>query len=350
MPRKELASLVGKLAFASYAVECGHLYVSPLYSALHRHVEHLTLSQRMHMRGHTTLDPDVRETLEWWAAALPTAPGRRFHVHRGVRDLEHVWGDASSAGRGATWYGPDGPISFSRAWGDEMRAASSNLRELSTLLDCVQLWGDQWLAGSRVLYTTDNSTTAACVNRGYGRRDEGGRLSAVTKRLHLWAAQRAVSLQSRWAPGTAIIAEGSDALSREDRFAPRPSVPWRLAPAVGEQWAHMLGGAPSLPLFQEAGDALRSALRAQAAGTAHAAVTLILPDWPSAAWFAHLRRTHVLYRYPAGAACLRHPDNLTTPVRSRHPLLVVHIPASVSDAPPMLTKGQRRAVAWTAHP
>ena len=152
-----------------------------------------------------------------------------------------------------------------------------------------------------------------------------------------------MALQARWAKGDAIIAEGSDALSRADRFAPRPEVAWSLAPAVADHWRRVLGTVPSLPSFRHAGAALRTALAAMDAGTATAPVSLILPDWPSASFFPQLRRTHALFRYPAGTACLRHPDSLASPTRSRHALLVVQVPARASDPPPTLSKCQRQA-------
>ena len=121
-----------------------------------------------------------------------------------------------------------------------------------------------------------------------------------------------------------------------------------MAPLVARHWEHVLGAAPLMPPFRLVGDTLRAALRAQREGTATAPLTLLVPDWPSAHWFAHLQRAHVLFRYPAGAACLRHPEALHAPVLTKHPLLVAHVPAGLADPAPAMSKAQRRSAARCA--
>ena len=143
-----------------------------------------------------------------------------------------------------------------------MRAASSNLRELTVLADCIKLWGSEFKPGDRVLYSTDNLTTAKTINSGVSPSDQ---LDMVAREIHGWAAID-VCFLARWIPGVAIIKEGSDMLSRADQFVTPPRVDWRLAPLVVDHWQQVLGSSPVLPQADDVGPLLRSALKRSSTG------------------------------------------------------------------------------------
>jgi hypothetical protein len=334
VPRKVLAELVGRFAFAANGVRYGKVYLRRLYDALHRNVDHLSYTQRRDMHGSTTLDGSWWDDWRWWQEHLPRAPGVRFWIDRSTR-FHRIFGDASKAGRGANFYSETGVQRFSLPWPPEMRAASSNLRELTVLADCIREWGDQFRPGDRVFYSTDNKTTAATINSGGNASEQ---LDEVARYIHGWAADHDVFFLARWVPGKAIIKEGSDGLSREDRFAAPLEVDWRLAPAVDEHWTAVCGYPPLLPRHDDVGDVLRDALDARAAGDT-VDTTVVVPDWPSASWWPRLAKCEVLYRYKAGAHLLAHPRDEGRTCQTTHPTWVVRV-ASGPSRP--LSRCQRR--------
>ena len=338
VPRKELASIVGKIGFAANGVRGGRIYTRRLYQALHTHIDHLTLQQRLHLTGSVKcLDPSFWADWDWWLAILPTLPanGKRFFVDK-RSNLQHVWGDASKAGHGATWLSPSGDRSISRAWEEEMRQASSNLRELCTFEEALEEWGDEWPTHSRVLYSTDNTATAAALNTGYANSDQ---MMTVVRRVHAWAAVRDITILSRWVPGWRIIAHGEDGLSRADNFKAPIHVPWVLDAATDAHWAHLGGDAARMPTFGALDSTIRRALEAYEDDPERNATTLIIPDWPTASFYPLLRRFRPWHRYEAGASVLRRPGAPDDVVHTRHPLLVLRLPRLHEAG---LSRSQRR--------
>lgn len=333
-PRKDLASLVGKMSFAANGVHHGKLYLRHLYDGLHRDNAGLSLHERVHCLGTTTLHDEFWEAWDWWKRVLPIARGRRFWVDRSTA-FHRIFGDASKRGRGATWYTHPQPRAFAAAFDDSMMAASSNLRELSTLWSAIVCWGHLWKPGDRVLYTTDNMTTAACINRACPASPQ---LMAETRRIHEWGATHGIEFLARWVSGDAIIIEGSDGLSREDRFEPPVRTEWRLIPGVAQHWERVYGCPPCMPVFDDVGDALRTAIKAHAADP-NATAAFVVPQWPTASWWPLMKQFRLDFSYEAGTRLLQHPADAANACTSRHPLAVIRLPA-VGE--PALTATQRR--------
>ena len=330
--RLELAQLIGKINFASNGVRYGNLYIRALYAALYKDIEHLTLKQRVHCRGKVTLTDEFWADFRWWQNILPDAQGVRFHIDR-QDDFHRIFGDASSAGRGANYYALEGIESISMPWCPSMQVASSNLRELHTVWDCIQEWGHRWERGARVLYSTDNMTTAKSVNRGWASSEQ---LNTITRKIHLWAAAHDVEIISRWVPGTSIIRESSDELSRAEQFAPPDPTVWAISGRARAHWRRVHGDVPELPHYMNVDFRLRDALRRREADPSYSA-TILVPDWPTAAWYRLLRKFRLDHRYDVNTPLLVHPTKGTC--RTRHPIIVLRLPAP-DDAP--LTRRQRQ--------
>lgn len=342
-PRAQLASLVGRLSFASNGVHHGKLYLRRLYDGLHHGNSSLTLHQRVHCLGTTALTAEFWADWDWWSHILPICRGRRFWIDRNT-DFHHVFGDASKHGRGATWYTSPRPRAFAAAFDEDMQAASSNLRELSTIWSAIVCWGHHWKPGCRVLYTTDNRTTAACINRACTASPQ---LMALTRQIHGWGAEHGVEFLSRWVSGVALIKEGSDGLSREDRFEPTVRTEWALTAPVAAHWQRVHGSVPVMPVFDDVGATLKAALLAHETdpSTGH---TFVVPEWHTASWFGKLKSFRLDFAYPAGTAILRHPSHPTQVCSTRHPLVVIRLPTP-GEAP--LSRTQRRqGQACTARP
>ena len=81
---------------------------------------------------------------------------------------------------------------------------------------------------------------------------------------------------------------------------------------------------------------LREALRRREADPSYSA-TILVPDWPTAAWYRLLRKFRLDHRYDVNTPLLVHPTKGTC--RTRHPIIVLRLPA-LDDAP--LTRRQRQ--------
>ena len=334
VPRKELASLVGKLTWASGGIRHGRVYTRRMQRALHNNVGHLTLHQRIHLGGTTILEPDFWQDLEWWEEALPSAPGRRFFPDRFANAVK-VFGDASSAGYGATWYSAEGPRSVSVPWALPMRYATSNLREITTFERVIDRFGSEWADHSQVLYTTDNLSTAKALNSGYTSSDQ---MMDVVRRVHQWAAQRDITLSCRWISGKAIIKEGSDGLSRAENFPTLPDPTWELAPGTAAHWAHVSDSPVLMPRFRDTSRVIRAALEQYELDPVGGACTIIAADWGTSEWWQYFRRFRSWYRYEPGARIIRKAGQDTVHA-TRHPLVVLRLPR---PGEPKLTRKQRR--------
>ena len=332
-PRKELASLVGRIAFAAHGVRGGRIYTRRLYQALHRHTSHLTIHQRVHMGGKTRLDRDFWGDLAFWSNALPTAQGVKFFCDSSTR-YHKIFGDASAAGRGATYYSNAGPVSFSWPWEEQMQNASSNLRELTTFLDALRLWSQHFERGDRVMYTTDNLCTSTCINKGSGNSEQ---LLRTTREIHEWAAAADIHVLSRWAPGTALIREGADGLSRADVFEPRDRTVWQVPMVMAAHWHLVHGDKLQMPQFSRVGPALSNALAAYAeSGTT---ASFLVPEWPSASWYPMLKRFRLDATYSVGSEVITH-EGLGGAVPSRHPMVVLRLAGPLETG---LSRAQRHA-------
>ena len=334
VPRKELASLVGKLTWASGGVRHGRVYTRRMQRALHSNLGHLTLHQRLHMGGSIVLEPEFWLDVDWWEEAIPRSPGRRFFPDRFANAVK-VFGDASSAGYGATWYSSDGPRSVSVPWTQPMQYATSNLREITTFERVIEQFGSEWPDHAHVLYTTDNLSTAKALNTGYSKSDQ---MMEVVRRVHQWAARRDITISCRWISGEAIIKEGSDGLSRAENFPSLPDPAWELAPATAAHWAHLSESPVLLPRFRDTGPAMREALRRYEVDPVGGASTIVAADWPTAEWAQYFRRFRPWYRYEPGARIIRKAGKETVHA-TRHPLLVLRLPR---PGEPGLTRKQRR--------
>ena len=96
--KRELLSLIGKLAFACKVVPPGRLF-------LHRLIDLSTTAKQLH--HHITLNRAARADLAWWHHFLPSWPGTSLLLQSQwtlAPDME-LYTDASNLGYGAYWAG-----------------------------------------------------------------------------------------------------------------------------------------------------------------------------------------------------------------------------------------------------
>lgn len=184
------------------------------------------------------------------------------------------------------------------------------------------------------MYTTDNLCTSTCINRGSGNSEQ---LLKTTREIHEWAAAADIHVLARWAPGTALIREGADGLSRADVFEPRDRTVWRVPAAVAAHWNLVHGDELKMPQFSRVGPALASAIAAYAESGITA--SFMVPEWPSASWYPMLKRFRLEATYGVGSKVITH-EGLGGAVPSRHPMVVLRLAGPLETG---LSKAQQRA-------
>ena len=204
---REIASLVGTLAFAARVIGPGRLYMSRLILAL-----------RAGRRGpiryemQRELSKGFLDDVAWWALVMPlwngvsilppAAPSTdpRFIVHMDASD----WGYGGWCSTGY-FYGP---------WPSEFwRSTPIHVRELAAVILAVIAFGESWVGTHVVLsFFSDNDAVVHSLSAGFARHDD--RLNGLMRVLHLLQAQHQFAFAARHIAGVRNV--GADALSRDN--------------------------------------------------------------------------------------------------------------------------------------
>ena len=326
--RRKLAELVGNLQFVAPALHAGSTFLRTFYDALHG--LDLEPSERpgTNYNAKVPLPNGFWQDFDSYKRILREHTGRR--VLRGDwLSIVRAWTDASSAGAGVSILHNDEqgrPLTqlqfLAGVWPRHLALNSSNWRELRTILftlqqahDVQELTGERRLDGTVLYVFTDNAVSAAAINRGTSSSPS---LLRLVKGLREYETNLGCHVVAVWVPGTAIIDQGTDGLSRgavdEGAFAadspdpltfspidtgcPTPEQPFLRAvvhtfpePAQvlrdPDEWyqrphphrATVLVPAPSL-----ARQAIDQALRWRAAHPYTTGVAIVLPDNYASSW------------------------------------------------------------------
>lgn len=162
--RKELESLVGKLAHAAKVVKPGKTF-------LRRMFELLGGARRPH--HHIRLSAAFQSDLLWWDCFLSSWNGCRM-IPVDQSRATHIWTDASgSFGCGAIameskrWLQLAWPPAYVDA-GSHLGRESITLKELVPIVLACAVWGPEF-ANSSVVVHCDNMGAVAVVNSGYSK-------------------------------------------------------------------------------------------------------------------------------------------------------------------------------------
>ena len=368
--RRALASVVGKLSFASDVVPGLRALLAPCYWAQQEFVETPEEGNEWEQWVRVRLSAGAALALESAAALLdqPDRLRRRFYPNRDpqlagfwkgvVRDSHSdmdathrtadgvvvITGDASGdQGAAVTVVRPEeGERRAVWRYGleDSAQRQSSNWRELDTVVRPLEMWGAE-LAGQRVLVRTDNTTAKAVVNN---RGTVSANLQQLCARLVEVCRAHDLDVAAMHIPGVENTL--ADALSRFKREMDKGD--WMLSrPAFGnaqqvvrEEYeveftldgsSDPVGSNRQLPRFCSA---VNSVLRRQLAGEhlycnpdfeliervlrhfleayrrAEVATsgTFVLPVWADRSWWQLLRGARVVAYYPAGTPLFTSPD------------------------------------------
>lgn len=142
--KRELLSLIGKLAFAAKVVPAGRIFMRRLIDAT---------TTVPHLHHHLRLSKEIRADIQWWLHFAHRWNGTSFF-------LEHQWTpspafqlytDASQLGYGCYWQGHW----LNGTWDRHHMKRDIQWKELFAILIAANAWGSQW-SGKRLLVHCDN--------------------------------------------------------------------------------------------------------------------------------------------------------------------------------------------------
>ena len=219
----------------------GHTYLRRLYDCIWADPDsYADLSAKDRYYQKLRLDEGACSDLEWWLNHLKVASGRVARPSKTATLVAH-FGDGSGTGTGGTGQvlgsgsGPLEPMEmWMGRWEHCVHSFSSNWRELKTLVLTLErelARKDSRAKGSTLFYFTDNLVTYYVTNGGSSRSPGLQQLIYEVKRLEI---ELGCLLEVVHVPGTTLIAQGADDLSRGVWVSPyRTYVPGeQLVPAL----------------------------------------------------------------------------------------------------------------------
>ena len=152
--KRQLLSLIGKLAFASKVVPPGRIF-------LRRLIDLSTTVRPLH--HHITLNREAHADLTWWSHYLPTWSGTSLVLETDwspAPDMQ-LFTDASNVGYGAFWAGEW----FNAHWTPSQAHHTIAWKELYAILAACSTWGHTWQR-KRMLFHCDNAAVVDIWRRG----------------------------------------------------------------------------------------------------------------------------------------------------------------------------------------
>ena len=222
LSRLSLAVVTGVLQsiVAATPQHIGQNHLRSLYDDLHNLEEGIPITGAQKYYTVVELSRASLAALDWWGSHLQAHKGYttcRAHSRRGI---VLKWGDGSGTGTGGTtefyqiqpgesqsphvelWMG---------VWTAKSRPHTSNWKEARTVLESLLQEEAGRLVDKVVFYITDNLVSYYIINGGSSKSPELHRLVQEIKEA---AAQHQCHLEVVHVPGTLMITQGTDGLSR----------------------------------------------------------------------------------------------------------------------------------------
>ena len=199
----------------------GASFLRPVYEDLHSLVTGIAPNTRKAYFCAMDLSEKSQLCLQWWIDALTCGMSKQCQPVD-ISTLCVTWGDGSGTGAGGTFnLASSTNISqtttlsiWKGVWGSKVAHFSSNWKELRTLLYTLEhekfSGGDQ-VRGRRLIYFTDNMVSYDVFRKGSSKSTPLWRLFLKIKLLEM---ELQCVLQVIHVPGTAMIEQGTDGLSR----------------------------------------------------------------------------------------------------------------------------------------
>ena len=196
--KRQLLSLIGKLAFASKVIPAGRIFLRRLLDTAHS-VDSL--------EKHIPLTDDTIKDVEWWLKFASQWNGIAFFLDPAwtpAHQFQLFTDAAGNLGYGAYWNG----WWFSQPWPAHLSSRSIEWKELYAVVMACETWGEQW-SGKRLLFHCDNEAVVHVWKSGRSRCPD---LMDLVRALFYVAAHNNFNVLIRHIPG--VDNSIADALSR----------------------------------------------------------------------------------------------------------------------------------------
>ena len=209
--KRELASLLGHLSFASRAIPAGRTFLRRLYD-----LDKATSEMSSHRMLH--LSASAKGDLSWWHQTLSTWNGKSFFLLEKwmpSADLQLQTDASGTIGFGAFFNGRW----FRGDWSPQQLELSITYKELFAIVAACATWGIEWLR-LRVEFQCDNQAVVECLKTGTSRSPA---VMALIRTLYSICVKHNFLIRASHLPG--ISNTIADALSRNKMDAFRTFAP-----------------------------------------------------------------------------------------------------------------------------
>ena len=199
----------------------GAAFLRPVYLDLHNLPPNILPNTKASYFCPMNLGEKSNLCLQWWRDALCCGLSKQIQP-QDVSTLGVTWGDGSGTGAGGTFnlVSSDNLTDetilnvWKGVWGSKVTSCSSNWKEMRTLLRTLEHESNlkkNRVQGRRLLYFTDNMVTYDVFRKGSSKSLP---LWTLLLKIKLLELKLQCVLQVIHVPGTTMISQGTDGLSR----------------------------------------------------------------------------------------------------------------------------------------
>ena len=196
--KRQLLSLIGKLAFACKVIPAGRIFLRRLLDTAHSTDK---------LDGNISIHSEALKDINWWLTFSSSGNGKAMFLnpHWTPAHHLHLYTDASSTiGFGAYWNG----ALFNQHWPQQLQCKSIDWKELYAIVMACNVWGQYWCR-KRILFHCDNQSIVQVWESGLSRSSD---LMHLVRALFFIAARHNFHVMICHIPG--IDNSIADALSR----------------------------------------------------------------------------------------------------------------------------------------
>ena len=227
--KRELLSLIGKLAFATKVVRPGRTFLRRLID--------LSMSAKK-LHHHIDLNTEARKDIRWWIEFLPNWNGRNIIIDTqpSTSTIFELYTDASDIGFGIYFDGHWVSEKWPEFIGNDICTYNIDFRELFAIYAAIIIFAGK-LSGRQVIIHTDNLPIVHAWHKG---SSTSHLIMSLTRSILMIAANNEFAISLQHIPG--VRNEAADALSRLkldafQRLMPSSDPQGTVVPSAVWEWA-----------------------------------------------------------------------------------------------------------------